>query len=266
MTGVAAARIAAVCVALTVLVSGRSVTPSLRVASWGRTHRRPLSGTGSAGRCVIAACAGAVALGLPLWLLPCAGVGGLTAREVVRRRRWAARARRLRAQLPELVSALAAEVRAGAGPAEALVAAATPIGDPLAGVVAGASAGGPAGLRQVAADLGLPGLAAVGAVLSAAQQGGAAVADVLDRLADALADDVAAADHLGAVLSGPRSTALLLTGLPLLGMGLGQAAGAGTAGFLFGQPLGWALCAVAVLLDAAGAAWTRRILRRAVGA
>ncbi len=80
-----------------------------------------------------------------------------------------------------------------------------------------------------------------------------------------VAADLAAADMqrrtVAVALAGPRSSALLLSGLPLLGIALGAAMGARPVPFLLGDPLGRVLCCVGVLLDAAGLLWMRRILR-----
>jgi tight adherence protein B len=68
---------------------------------------------------------------------------------------------------------------------------------------------------------------------------------------------------VGVALAGPRSSAALLTGLPLVGIGLGAAMGARPWEFLLGSPAGRIVCCVGVVLDTAGVLWMRRILRRA---
>lgn len=64
-------------------------------------------------------------------------------------------------------------------------------------------------------------------------------------------------------LAGPRSSAALLAGLPLLGIGLGTMMGARPLEFLFTAPAGGLVCCVGTMLDLAGVLWTARLLRRA---
>jgi tight adherence protein B len=66
----------------------------------------------------------------------------------------------------------------------------------------------------------------------------------------------------GAV-AGARASAALLAGLPLLGLLLGAAMGARPLDFLAGSGAGRLVCCVGVLLDAAGVAWTQRLVARA---
>jgi tight adherence protein B len=72
------------------------------------------------------------------------------------------------------------------------------------------------------------------------------------------------AARVRAELAGPRATALVLTGLPALGLALGQLVGADPVGVLRGGPLGQTLLVCGVTLAAAGVAWSERILRAAV--
>ncbi|MDT4902298.1 MAG: tight adherence protein [Pseudonocardiales bacterium] len=92
---------------------------------------------------------------------------------------------------------------------------------------------------------------------------GAALAGVVGRVAA----DLAAADEqrraVAVALAGPRSSASVLSGLPVLGIALGAAMGARPLTFLTGAPAGKVLCCVGVLLDVAGVFWMRRIVHRA---
>ena len=77
-----------------------------------------------------------------------------------------------------------------------------------------------------------------------------------------------AADQRRAVavaLSGPRASAAVLTGLPVLGLLMGTAMGARPWAFLLESPGGRVLAAAGVLFDVAGVCWMRRILRVAGG-
>lgn len=68
---------------------------------------------------------------------------------------------------------------------------------------------------------------------------------------------------VAAALAGPRSSAALLAGLPVLGVILGVAMGARPLSVLFDTAAGRLLLCVGVLLDAAGVAWTARLISSA---
>jgi tight adherence protein B len=92
---------------------------------------------------------------------------------------------------------------------------------------------------------------------------GIALAAVLGRVAN---DLVAAHEQRRAVavaLAGPRSSAAVLAGLPVLGLVLGCVLGARPEVFLLGSDTGHVVACAGVLLDLAGLAWMRAILRRA---
>ena len=169
----------------------------------------------------------------------------------------------------EVVFALAAELRAGRTPGRALefVAASTgllraPLTDAAAAVEAGARPGEE--LARIAALPGCGGLRAAAAAWTVTESAGGAVALVLDRLGEVLESERQAQDALDAALAGPRATMLLLAGLPLLGLLLGQSLGAHPIALLVHRPLGWALLAVGATLDGVGVVWTRLLVRRAL--
>ncbi|GAC67607.1 type II secretion system F family protein [Gordonia soli] len=70
------------------------------------------------------------------------------------------------------------------------------------------------------------------------------------------------ADRTRAGLAGPRATATVLAGLPVLGVVLGQAIGADPIGVLLGGGLGGILLVVGTTLAVAGLAWSDRIIAR----
>ena len=166
----------------------------------------------------------------------------------------------------EVVFALAAELRAGRTPAEALTSAAD-TGDvlraPLAAAAAAVRAGAPAAepLHDMARLPGCEVLAAVGAVWQVTEQAGGAVADVLDRLGATLDSDTADRRAFEAALAGPRASMTMLAGLPVLGLLMGQSAGAHPVHLLLHRPVGWGLLTGAVVLEAAGLVWSRRLVR-----
>ena len=177
------------------------------------------------------------------------------------------RRRALEAAVPEVLDVLRATVGAGAAPGHGLAAAADAAGEPLAGVLAGAvaahAAGAPAG--QALADAGrracLPELALAGEALELAGRTGAPPARVLAGVASAAADRVRARQALSAATAEARLSARVIAGLgPAFLLVLALVAPA-EASFLFTEPAGWVALALAAGLEAAGLAWSSRILR-----
>jgi tight adherence protein B len=96
-----------------------------------------------------------------------------------------------------------------------------------------------------------------------AERSGAPLADVLGRVAADLADHEQQQRSVAVALSGPRSSAALLTGLPVVGIALGAAMGARPLAFLLGTRDGRLVCCVGAVLDAAGVLWTQRMMQQA---
>ncbi len=69
-------------------------------------------------------------------------------------------------------------------------------------------------------------------------------------------------DRTRAALAGARATAVILAGLPGVGVALGEAIGAHPVRFLLGSGLGGVLLVIGVALIAAGLAWSERIIER----
>jgi hypothetical protein len=97
-----------------------------------------------------------------------------------------------------------------------------------------------------------------------AEQHGVPLAGLLAGVQRELQWRVRFAARVRAELAGPRATAAVLTGLPLLGIGLGQLVGADPLAVLRSGLLGQALLVTGVALALAGAEWSDRILRGAV--
>ena len=172
--------------------------------------------------------------------------------------RWsrATRRRHLRGAL----AALAGELVAGGRPDAALAAAAA-AGPSYAALFAPAAAVAAAG-GDVPAVLGREAdTAGLAAAWTLAEQAGAPLAAVVERVA---ADLDALEEQRRAVLvalAGPRSSAAVLAGLPALGLLLGAAMGGRPLAFLVGSPAGVGVGAAGLLLDLLGLWWMRRILR-----
>jgi tight adherence protein B len=209
-----------------------------------------------------AVAAGLVPLGLALAVAAAAVVAGR-----VRASRRAAVRREVAAQATvEVAVGLAAELRAGRTAAQALAAVATwsgPLEAPLSAAAATTAAGGSAaaGLLIAATVPGAGPLRQVAAAWRVTEATGGRLAGVLDRLAEALDGELELGQELESALAGPRATVVLLAGLPLLGLVLGQSVGAHPLQLLLYRPLGWGLLSCAALLDAAGVFVMVRITR-----
>jgi tight adherence protein B len=175
-----------------------------------------------------------------------------------------ARRRRLRSErdLLAAVRLLVAEVESGARADAALAAAAEVAPDHAAGLGAAGRAAAD-GVDVAPALLGEPALIPLGQAWRVAGAVGAPLAEVLSGVAQDLAARADQARAVAVALSAVRSTATLLSGLPLVGIGLGAAMGAAPLAFLVQSPGGQLVCCVGVVLDLIGLLWTQRLARRA---
>ncbi|MFD9880050.1 type II secretion system F family protein [Streptomyces alboflavus] len=212
-----------------------------------------------------------------------AGAVGVPLAGRVRRVREAARARDRRAdEVIALCGTLAGEVRAGRQPGQALRTAAEVgaqtgseagggvgrgLGGARAGVLAAARFGGdvPGALRGAAREPGAEGLLGLAACWRVAVDRGAGLAAGLERLEGALRAERDQRADLRAQLAGARSTALMLAGLPVLGLLLGAALGAEPLRVLLHTGAGLGCLAVGGLFEGAGVWWALRIMRKAEG-
>ncbi|MGI5349703.1 type II secretion system F family protein [Streptomyces sp. CA-250714] len=202
-------------------------------------------------------------------------IAGLVAVPLVRgwlRRRTADRAAREReAAVVGLCAAVAGELRAGRQPDGALLAVDRSVvrhfGDAGAAVLAAARFGGdvPGALREAAQLPGAEGLAGAAACWQVAVEGGAGLAEGLERVAGAVRARGEQREDLRAQLAGPRSTALVLALLPVFGLAMGAAMEADPLWILLHTPAGFLCLAVGLLLEWAGLFWVARIVRSAEG-
>ncbi|UCM88878.1 type II secretion system F family protein [Streptomyces marincola] len=232
-----------------------------------RAGRRMPRIAGAAELRIVLGCALAGGL-LALWggsplPLPAAALSVPAALRAWRGRAAERAAERAREAVIAFCSELAAEVRAGRAPAQAVVAVGTDgLGPPGAGVLAAARYGGdvPAALRAAAVRPGADGLRGVAACWSVAVDGGASFAAGLERVAGALRAERNQRDELRAQLSGPRATAAVLAALPLFGLVLGAVMGVAPLRVLLGTPAGLVCLATGAALEWAGIAWVRAIV------
>ncbi|MFI7393333.1 type II secretion system F family protein [Streptomyces tendae] len=219
-----------------------------------------------------------VAAGLMLALLGhsvlpiLAGAAGVP---VLRRVRLAGRERRARERRQDAVIALcgtlAGEVRAGRQPGEALLYAAHDsggLGDAQAAVLAAARFGGdvPGTLAAAAGQPGSEGLRGLAACWRVAVDQGAGLAAGLDRLEGALRAERDQRADLRAQLAGARATAVMLAGLPVLGLLLGVALGSDPLHVLLHTGAGLGCLLAGGVLESLGVWWVARIVRGAEAA
>jgi tight adherence protein B len=181
-----------------------------------------------------------------------------------------------RTQLSSALALLCAELDAGSRPASALAAAAEVAGTFRGRFAAAAHAAGDGGdvSTALSADLSTgPGTGAVdatayltvlGAAWRAAADSGAGLADVLQRVGDDFAQRRQQLRDVSTSLAGARASALMLSVLPVLGLGLGTAMGAHPVPTLVGSPGGQGLLCAGVALDASGLLWTSHLISRAI--
>ncbi|MDH6124569.1 type II secretion system F family protein [Kitasatospora sp. GP82] len=201
-----------------------------------------------------------------------AAAGVLPLRKWRHRRRRAAEACRRETAVIELCAGLAAELRAGATADRALSVVTARLTSLRAGLGPGPTASLaagqygadiPAALRAMAELPGGRGAAAVAACWEVTAESGTGLAAGLDQLADALRAERALTEEIAGELAGPRATIVVLAALPLIGLLLGAALGAEPVRILLHTPVGLTCLAVGALLEAAGLAWTARIVRGA---
>ena len=88
---------------------------------------------------------------------------------------------------------------------------------------------------------------------------GGMLASVIEGLAEALRDEQSHREEIALQLSGPRATARLLAGLPVLGLGMAAALGAQPLRFLFATLPGALCLSLGCGLDVLGLWWTSRL-------
>ncbi|MDQ0750245.1 tight adherence protein B [Streptomyces africanus] len=200
------------------------------------------------------------------------GVAGVP---LLRRVRLAGRVRRDRERRADAVialcGALAGEVRAGRQPGEALLRAARDCGglaDAQGTVLAAARFGGdvPDALATAAGQPGAEGLRGLAACWRVAVDQGAGLAAGLDRLAAALRAERDQRSDLRAQLAGARATAVLLAGLPSLGLLIGTVLGADPLHVLLHTTAGLGCLVAGGVLEGLGLWWVQRIVRGAEAA
>lgn len=215
---------------------------------------------------VIVAIAGSAAL-------VSACVGCIVVIHVRRRRSRRVRRRRDSAQaIAGALEILTGELRAGAHPMRAFTVAAAEsdgeVGDVLRAVASRARLGADVatGIRSSAA--GSPVRAhweRLAVVWQLAAEHGLAMSDLMGAAHRDIVERLRFADHIHSALAGARATAVILAGLPALGVVLGQLLGAHPLRFLTGSGIGGLLLVLGVGLACIGLIWADRIVERVTG-
>jgi tight adherence protein B len=177
--------------------------------------------------------------------------------------------------LSDALGVVVAELRAGAHPAAAVQSAADMHADGspdvvrvLAVVAAAARLGGdvPTAPRSEAPTHLRPWLDRLADAWALSERHGIPLADLLDAVRCDTEHRVRFAADVQARLAGPRATAAVLAGLPLLGLALGQAVGAAPLRVLCETPVGQLLLVIGTGLACGGALWSARLISGAVPA
>ncbi len=165
-----------------------------------------------------------------------------------------------RAAQLEWLEAVVAELRAGRDPRSAVAAASRSLrGSVTTAADAAARSGGDVAMALRADARGSELLRGVAACWEVAQGSGAGLAASLTTLADAARETERIRRELHAGLAEPRATAVVLAGLPVVGLLLGSMLGADPLAWLVGSPAGWTVLALGVTFEVIGALWAWHI-------
>ena len=251
---------------------------SVAVLSWpGRRRRsRPDGYLGSGWSRGVA-----VVARVPVWLVAACGAAGIGAlastglvalvagvaaglggRAVAARRREVKQQSEL-ASLADALAAFGAELRSGRPVERAVQAASAAAGDEHCARALSLAVRSP---TVAPAPSGPPGdaLAAVSRAVVLSSRTGCSLAAVVGAVEDDVRAGMGHARELRAATAGPRASALLLAGLPLLGLLMGSGVGADPWHVLTGTAAGHALLVCGAGLEGAGLLWSGRLVARAL--
>lgn len=252
----------AVCLALALLIAPG---PSMRRL----TARRRRLRTRRPAQTMVAACGAGLVFVVPVTVVAAVGIIVLTV--AVRRRRAVANERRVEesAALQGALSVLVGELRVGAHPIAAVETAAREVGGAIEGrlsaVAARARLGADvaAGLRAAATHSTLPAQwERLSVCWQLAQTHGLAIATLMNTAHRDIVERDRYASRVASGMAGARATAVILAGLPLVGVGLGELIGARPVRFLLSGGAGGWLLVIGVALGCCGLAWSDRITDR----
>jgi tight adherence protein B len=258
-------------------VSGAALALAVALAMIPAASQRRLEALGLVAsarrRLPVLPCAVAVAVALTV-ALP---VSAVAASSMVGVTLWIRRMRHGRARrratesaaLQGALDVLVGELRVGAHPVAAFSVAATEVDGTVAAafraVAARARLGADvaAGLHSVARTSSLPAhWERLAACWRLAQNHGLAIATLMQTAQRDIVERDRFSARVDAGMTGARTTAAILAGLPLLGVGLGQLIGAEPVSFLLSGGLGGWLLVIGVALACGGLLWSDHITSR----
>lgn len=238
-------------------------------ASASEPWRPPRSMVAVAATCVVVVAVPSTTTQIALVAIVGAALFALKQRGVAQLRRQAAV---FRAEVAQVLRSTTADLRAGVEPAAALRAATggTTLHAGRAGgtdafaawqtVHAAGRSDVQTALQAAATTPGGESLADVSAAWHLAEQAGAPLAVILDRMAGSLQGEVELDREVAAEAEPARATARLMAALPLFGLGLGLLLGVNPVAVLVGSGLGVACLVAGLVLACCGVWWIDRIV------
>ena len=166
--------------------------------------------------------------------------------------------------LAEGLGALAADLRSGRSLEVATGSAAAAVADEAAGRALRSVLRAPGDVMADVEPAFEDALARIGSAVRLSARTGCSLAAVVGAVEDDLRARHRLRLELRAGTAAPRASAALLAGLPLLGLAMGAGIGADPWGVLTRTGTGQALLVAGFGLEAAGLAWSRRLIARAV--
>jgi tight adherence protein B len=169
------------------------------------------------------------------------------------------------AALTEGLGALAAELRSGRSLAAATDAAAVACGDDECGRALTRAVRAPAPAPPASGRTDVPqALQRISAAVLLSTRTGCSLAGVLGAVEDDLRARRRHRAELRTATAGPGASAMVLAGLPVLGLAMGSGVGADPWRVLTTTGTGQVLLVAGVALELAGLAWSRRLIQRVV--
>jgi tight adherence protein B len=161
-----------------------------------------------------------------------------------------------------VLTGLASGLATGASPREVLAdaSAGLPGLDDLVATARSPAGDLPGALERLGRHPGGAAAADLAVLWRLAERTGCSLVGPVQRLRDAERGEAAVRRELAAQLAGPRATARLLAGLPVLGVAMGAGLGADPLGFLLGTAAGITCLALGTALVGLGLLWTRALV------
>jgi tight adherence protein B len=219
----------------------------------------------SPARAVIGALGAFVAMGQ--FGLVTGAIGGMAWEPLMRARKARAGSRRLDEQLPEVLRSIGAAVRAGRSLPQALEVARDEAGGSaraaLDAAIGAQSAGASfdAALDAFALSAGTPAAREVAATLRIGRAAGSNLPAVLDVAVESMVEAERIARDRRAATSQARLSAVVIGAMPVAFFAMVGSSARAQLRVLTGDPLGWAILGLGLLLEAGGTLWIRSVTK-----